>query len=82
MDRDSIFAALADIIREVLDDDGLTLSEATTADDIEGWDSMTHITIVVAAERRFHVKFNTAEIEELKNIGDFVTLIGKKGGRL
>jgi acyl carrier protein len=82
MDHDAILSALTGIIREVLDDDDLVLTEATTADDVEGWDSMTHITIVVASERHFHVKFGTAEIEELKNIGDFVGLIAKKGGKL
>jgi len=82
MDQDAIFAGLTDIIREVLGEDDLVLTPSTTAEDVEGWDSMTHITIVVASERRFHVKFNTAEIEELKNVGDFVALIEKKGGRL
>jgi acyl carrier protein len=82
MDHDAILAGLTVIFREVLDDEALVLTDATTAEDVEGWDSMTHITIVVEAEQRFHVKFGTAEIEELKNVGDFVALIGKKGGRL
>jgi acyl carrier protein len=82
MEHDAILAVLTGIIRDVLNEDDLVLTEATTADDVEGWDSMTHITIVVAAEQKFHVKFGTAEIEELKNIGDFVALIAKKGGRL
>jgi acyl carrier protein len=82
MDHDAILAALTSIIRDVLDNETLMLTEATTADEVEGWDSMTHITIVVASEQKFHVKFGTAEIEELKNIGDFVALIAKKGGRM
>ncbi len=80
MDHDAILAALTEIFHDVLGDDELVLSDATSAEDVEGWDSMTHINIVVAAEQRFRVKFGTAEIDDLKNIGDFVALIAKKGG--
>jgi acyl carrier protein len=73
-----ILAGLTDLFREVFDDPSIALSATTTADDIPAWDSMNHITIVVEAERRFGVKFQTAEIEEMKNVGDFVRLIGAK----
>ena len=56
----------------------IVLGPETTADDVAGWDSINHITIVVEAERRFGIKFQTAEIEELKNVGDFVRLIKTK----
>ncbi len=78
MTDDEILAALTEIFHEILDDDSLKLTMNTTADDVEGWDSFNHINILVAAESRFSVKFRTAEIEELKNVGDFVRLIGKK----
>jgi acyl carrier protein len=80
MDHAAVLAALTEIFREVFDDDDLSITEATTADDIDGWDSMNHITLVVETERRFKVKFQTAEIEELKNVGEFVSLIAKKQG--
>jgi acyl carrier protein len=80
MDHAAILAALNEIFREVFEDDELTITEATTADDVKGWDSMNHITLVVMTERRFKVKFQTAEIEELKNVGEFVALIAKKLG--
>ena len=80
-DTAAILPTLTDICREVLDDPGLVLSLETRADDVEDWDSMNHITIVVEAERRFAIKFHTAEIEELRNVGDFVRLIGSKLAR-
>jgi acyl carrier protein len=74
----AILAGLTEIFREILDDDSINLTMDTTADDVEGWDSFNHINILVAAEGRFHVKFRTAEIEELKNVGEFVQLIAEK----
>jgi acyl carrier protein len=78
IDQSEILPILTEICREVLDNPDLVLSPATMAGDVENWDSMNHITIVVEAERRFGIKFNTAEIEELRKVGDFVRLIGAK----
>jgi acyl carrier protein len=80
MTHEQILAALADIIRDVLDEPDLAISERTRADDVEAWDSFSHINIVVATEGRFRVKFNTVEIEGLRDVGDFVALIEKKIG--
>ncbi len=80
MTHDEILAALTAIFRDVLDDESIVLSAGTTAADIPAWDSMNHITIVVEAERQFGVKVRTAEIEELRNVGDFVALIAAKRG--
>ncbi len=78
MDHAEILAALTEILREVFEDPQLNPTPETTADDVPGWDSMNHINIVVEAERRFGVKFRTSEIEELRNVGDFVNLIATK----
>ena len=78
MDHDSILSGLTALFREIFDDDHLALTPETAATDVLGWDSMNHITIVVETERRFGVKFQTGEIEELKNVGDFIALIKKK----
>ena len=78
MTNDEIIQDLNEIFREVLDDDSISLTPASTAADIPAWDSMNHITIVVEAERRFGIKVRTAEIEELRNVGDFVALIASK----
>lgn len=78
--HDDILGQLTSIFRTVFDDDSLVLNDATTAQDVAGWDSMNHITVVVEAERHFGIKVRTAEIEELRNVGDFVSLIQRKRG--
>jgi acyl carrier protein len=78
MDRTQVLAQLSAIMQEVLDDPNVNLTPATTADDVEGWDSMSNITFVVEVERRFGVKFNTAEIEEMRNVGDMLDIIAAK----
>ena len=69
---------ITEIVREALDDDTIQLTPESTANDFEGWDSFKHITIVVATELRFGIKFKTAEIESLRKVGDFITLIQAK----
>lgn len=82
MTEQEIYRDLTSIFRDVFDDEGITISEATTASDIEGWDSQAHITLVVATEVRFGIRFRTAELEQLRNVGDFVRLIeAKRAGR-
>ena len=78
MNTDQILSELTDIFRTVLDDDTLVLRPETTAAEIPGWDSMNHITIVVEAEQHFGIKVRTSEIEALRNVGDFVSLIAAK----
>ena len=83
MNQSQILEQTADIIRDVIDplnDKNLTLDTGTTADQVDGWDSFNHITIVVALEQHFSVKFKTAEIESLRNVGELVALIGRKTG--
>ena len=76
-----LYDALNQVFRQVLEDDTLVLTPETTADDVEGWDSMNHIFIVVELEKRFGVKFQAAEMEELKNVGELVTLVKQKLAR-
>ena len=78
MNQDQILHDLTGIFRDVFDDPALRLTPTTTAQDVPGWDSMNHITIVVAAERHFGIKVQTAEIEGLQNVGQFVALIESK----
>lgn len=63
---------------DVLDLDELTITEATTAKDVEGWDSLSHIRLVVAIEQGFRVKFSTGEIERFTSVGDMVVAIEQK----
>jgi acyl carrier protein len=62
MDRPAVMSTLTEVFRKVLDDPGITLTPQTTADDVEGWDSLNHIIIVVEIERRFGIKFQAAEM--------------------
>lgn len=73
-----IYAELNIVFRQVLEDDTIELTPTTTAEDVEGWDSMNHIFIVVELEKRFGVKFHAAEMEELKNVGELATLVRQK----
>src|SRR5580704_10699222 len=74
-----------EVFRQVFDDPEIVLRDEMTADDIPGWDSLTHINLMVATEKRFKVKFATAEISRLKedgqNVGAFLALLDKKLAR-
>jgi acyl carrier protein len=78
MSSDQILPQVRALMEDVFDVDDLSVTPATTAEDIEEWDSLSHIRLVVAIERKFRIKFKTAEIEGLKNVGDLVNLIGVK----
>ncbi len=78
MNDDEIYAQVREIISEILDQPDLQVNAATTADNVDGWDSFNHINIVVAVEAHFGIKINTAEIEELRNVGELVHLIRRK----
>lgn len=78
MNDGQILDQVRDIIADVLDQGDLQITAATSASEVEGWDSFNHINIVVAVERRFGIKVNTAEIEDLRNVGELVALVGRK----
>ena len=75
MSHDEVLKAVIQIIQDVFDDPSLEITPETTADDVDGWDSMRHINIVVAVEAKFGIRFHTAELESLRNVGDLVSLI-------
>ncbi|MBR1496690.1 MAG: acyl carrier protein [Oscillospiraceae bacterium] len=77
MNRTEIFEKLTEVFRDVFDDETLTISDATTAGDIEDWDSLSHITLLSAAEDEFGVKFDMKAVHGLKNVGEMVNLIGR-----
>lgn len=78
MTKEEIYAALTSVFHDVFDDDSIILYEKTTADDVPNWDSQSHISLTLAAEMRFGVKFRTSEIDSLKNVGNFASLIETK----
>ncbi|UAK26453.1 acyl carrier protein [Sphingomonas nostoxanthinifaciens] len=69
---------LTTIMREYFDDETLVLTEDTTADEVEEWDSLSHVNIMAAVEQHFGIKIATAEVDHLKNVGELVNLIEKK----
>lgn len=78
MERTEILEKLNDIFRDVLDNDDLVITDASTADQVEEWDSLTHIQLVVAIEKYFKTKFTTYEIQTWNNVGDMVNSIQRK----
>ena len=73
-----IMEILTGLFREILDEPSLDLHEDLTAADVENWDSLNHIDLIVAVERRFGVRFTTREVTSLKNVGELATLTQTK----
>jgi len=80
MTPEEIKNKMTEIFKDVLDDETIVLHRETTADDIEEWDSLNHITIIVAVEKEFGIKFDLGDIRQLKNVGEFIDLIQRKIG--
>ena len=80
MNNEQIIQQLHPIFIDVLDNENIQLSETSTAADIEEWDSLTNVQIIVAVEKHFKVRFTTGEIQKLNNVGDLCTLIKAKSG--
>jgi acyl carrier protein len=75
MDDTQIYSKLTDVFHDIFDDDTIEVTPELTAKDVDGWDSMTHIRLILAVERAFKVKFTTSQIGTLKRVGDLATLI-------
>ena len=73
-----IYDGLTGIFRELFDDEGIVLSNKTTAADIEGWDSFNNLNIIAAAEQTFGFRISAREIESLMSVGDLVAVIERK----
>lgn len=75
MTREDVFEKLNEVFREYFDDEEIELKENTTADDIEDWDSLEHINLIVAVENSFDMKFTMGEVTTMKNVGAMVDII-------
>lgn len=75
MERAEVFNKLNDIFEDVLDLESVELTDASSADDYDEWDSLANIQLVIAIQKAFNVKFNSAEILTWNNVGDMVNCI-------
>jgi len=78
MENAEIYQKLTRIFHDVFDDDDIVVRPELTADDVDEWDSLSHIRLVLTVEKTFNVKFSAFEIAKLKNVGEFVDLIRSK----
>ena len=77
MSREEVFAALDEVFQDEFDDDTLHVTDSTTADDIEDWDSLEQINLLTAIEKKFGIKFKLADVRGLKDVGDLLDLVSR-----
>lgn len=75
MRTEEIWQALTQVFHDVFDDDEIVIGDETTADQVEDWDSITNVELIVSIEERFGIRFNTGEVAGLENVGQMVSLI-------
>ncbi|MBQ7964957.1 MAG: acyl carrier protein [Ruminococcus sp.] len=81
MTEERIYEMLDEVFQDVFDDEDIHVEPETTANDIEDWDSLEHINLVVAVENKFGIKFNMGEVVEMKNVGEMVhTILARVNG--
>ncbi|MFJ7699423.1 acyl carrier protein [Lysinibacillus fusiformis] len=78
MTKDQVFVEVQTIFKDVFDDGNLTVAAGTNAEDIEEWDSLEQINLIVAMENKFKIKFTIDEVSQLNNVGEMVLLIKEK----
>lgn len=81
MNENQILKRLNDVFREVFDDSSIIISRSTTADDIDDWDSLEHITLIGAVESEFRMRFKMHEVSTMKNVGEMVDIIAERAGK-
>lgn len=69
---------LGEIFRDFFDDDSLVLRPDMTARDVDGWDSLAHVRLLLSIERKFQIKFSAPEVGDLRSVGDLASLIARK----
>ena len=78
MNNKKILNQVQEIFHDQLDDESIVLTSETTAEDVDDWDSLTHIMLVVAIEKHFKIKFTSKEILSWKNVGEMMNCISEK----
>ena len=75
MDTNAVYVKLTQVFHDVFDDDSIVVTPELTADEVDEWDSLSHIRLIVAVEKQYGLKFSAAEVRNFKNVGEFVALI-------
>ena len=78
MTHEAILEKLNEIFQDIFDDDSLVITETTTANDVEDWDSIEHINLIDAVEKEFGMKFKMQEVSGMKNVGEMVQIIAER----
>ena len=78
MTREEVMEKVQDIFRDVFDDDSLVINDSTNSNDIEDWDSLEHIALIVSMEKEFNTSFDIKEVNKLENVGGMIDLIMTK----
>jgi acyl carrier protein len=78
MDKQEILETLTELLQDILDDDDLVLTPDMTAKDVNGWDSLANVRLVLAVERKFKRHFAAAEVARMKNVGELVDIIASR----
>jgi acyl carrier protein len=81
MDRESIIRELDPIFQDILDQPDLHLNPQSNASNVEGWDSLAHVNLVMAIEQQMGIRFALGELQALKNVGEMADIIIKKRQR-
>lgn len=75
MTKDAILESVNKVFKDIFDDENIVINRSTTANDVDGWDSLTHITIISSVEEEFRIKFDMSDIVKFNNVGDMVDSI-------
>ncbi len=79
---EKIYERINNVFRDFFDDDEIEVDAETTADDIDDWDSLNHITLMSAVEEEFGLRFTMGEVSGMKNVGEMAEIIEKRGTKL
>ncbi|MEE9433207.1 MAG: acyl carrier protein [Sphingorhabdus sp.] len=80
MTEEETLAKITEVVRDELDDDDIVLTRDSRADEVEGWDSLAHVRIVVAVEQSLETRFEMNDITELQTVGELIDLIQRSSG--
>lgn len=79
MNKNEIVKKLTEVFRDVFDDDSIVITDKTTANDIDDWDSIEHINLIGAVEDEFGMRFKMREVSGMKNVGEMIDIISQRG---